>query len=121
MEHKELYPELLVYIWGYCGFKNENEVKAITHKTAADRLAHGIRIGFHKYHNQEEDLSTDDNVLKLLANGYENFKVLVATRIYNEHKNELKLNLCPKCNKIARTLWAKQCRFCRHDWHYTIL
>jgi ERCC4-related helicase len=42
------------------------------------------------------------------------FKNSGVTRIWNEHKNELALNLCPKCNKIARTHWAEECRFCLH-------
>jgi ribosomal protein L40E len=96
---------------------NEDERTAWIHNRAAERLEYGNRIGFHKYHYQEQDLSNDENVLKLLENGYKHYKVLVATRIYSEHKNEFQLNLCPKCNKIARTPWAQQCRFCFHDWH----
>jgi ribosomal protein L40E len=26
------------------------------------------------------------------------------------------LNLCPKCNGIARTPEAKQCRYCKYTW-----
>ena len=116
MDNKELYPELAEYIWDYCCKMNAEEGSAYKHKIASDRIAHGNRIGFHKYHNQEDDLSKDEKVLKLLENGYENFKISVVTRIWNEHKDELELNLCPKCKKIARTPWAEQCRFCLHSW-----
>jgi hypothetical protein len=116
MENKELYPELAAYIWDYCCRMTKEEQAAWQHNRAAERIAYGNRIGFHKYHNQEEDLSKDETVLKLLKNGYENFKISVITRIWNEHKNELQLNLCPKCKKIARTPWAEQCRFCLHSW-----
>lgn len=27
------------------------------------------------------------------------------------------LNNCPKCNKLARTPYARQCRHCGHSWH----
>jgi hypothetical protein len=53
----------------------------------------------------------------MLSYGFEHFKKEVAIRIYKDNKAELELNLCPKCNKIARTPLAKQCRFCKHDWH----
>lgn len=116
MKHEELYPELSVYIWNFCRRLTEDELAACRHKQAEDRLTHDNSIGFHKYHNQEQELSKDKNVLKLLENGYEHFKNSVVTRIWNEHKDELELNLCPKCNKIARTPWAEQCRFCLYSW-----
>jgi hypothetical protein len=117
MKNEELYPELLLYIWDYCGsYMTKDELAATIHNRAAERIEFGNKIRFHKYQHQENDLSKDENVLKLLANGYGNFQVTVATRIWNEHKDELKLNLCPKCNKIARTPDAKQCRFCFHSW-----
>jgi hypothetical protein len=117
MENKELYQELAAYIWDYCSRLTEDEQIAWRHNRASERLAHGNKIGFHKYQNQEQELSKDENVLKLLENGFEHFKNAVVTRIWNEHKDELELNLCPKCKKIARTPLAKQCRFCGHDWH----
>ena len=116
MENNKLYPELASYIWDYCCRMTDDEQTAWRHNRAVERLAHGNRIGFHKYQNQEQELSKDEAVLKLLENGYENFKTLVVTRIWNEHKNELKLNLCPNCKRIARTPSAKQCRFCSHSW-----
>ena len=111
-----LYPELIDYIWNYCCFMKEDEQASWKHNRTYERLKHGKRIGIHKYQNQELDLSKEEHVLTLLSNGYEHFKVVIATRIYNEKKQELKLNLCPNCNKIARTPVAKQCRFCGNSW-----
>jgi hypothetical protein len=51
----------------------------------------------------------------LLKDGYGIFFENVAKRIFRE--NEVVLNLCPQCQKIARTPLAKQCRFCFHSWH----
>jgi len=99
---------------------NEDEKAAFTHNRADERLKHGNRIGIHKYQNQERDLSKDEHVLKLLSNGYEHFKVTTVIRIHKERKNEIKLNLCPNCNKIARTPVAKQCRFCGNSWREQI-
>jgi hypothetical protein len=61
--------------------------------------------------------SDDEEVKAMIADGYESFKVRVVQRIYDQHKKELNLNLCPKCNGLARTPLAKQCRHCYHDWH----
>jgi hypothetical protein len=27
------------------------------------------------------------------------------------------LNCCPKCDALAKTPKARQCRYCFHDWH----
>jgi hypothetical protein len=52
----------------------------------------------------------------LVALGKEAAHLKIALRIYEKHKNEI-INLCPKCQKLARTPKAKQCRHCGHDWH----
>lgn len=115
----EIYPELADYIFEYCSeYFTEIERKANNH--------HFGTFKFDKYpdntHPKIDELknrflTTEKDSLKLLENGYKEFIKKTATRIYNEHKNELKLNLCPKCGKIARTPKAKQCRFCAYDWH----
>lgn len=116
--NENLYPALVEYVFDYCSsFMNDSEKKAYRHQIAVDRIAHGNRIGFYKYQFEEEHVSKDESVLRLLEKGYEQYKTMTATRIYNEHKNELNLNLCPKCFKVARTPLAKQCRFCLYDWH----
>lgn len=57
------------------------------------------------------------NVDNLLRNGTEVFFDTVAQRIYKECNTEIFINTCPKCTKLARTPFAKQCRFCSHNWH----
>ena len=42
---------------------------------------------------------------------------IVATKLLIKYNDKVVLNKYPKCRKIARTPKAKQCRFCRHDWH----
>lgn len=58
-----------------------------------------------------------ENTFNLLKDGIEVFEQKTALRILNEYHNHPLLNFCPQCGKLARTPLAKQCRFCRHDWH----
>lgn len=58
-------------------------------------------------------MTNDENVLKLLENGIEEFERKVAERI----DALVVYNNCPKCGKLTRTPKAKQCRFCGYDWH----
>ncbi|WP_148639436.1 hypothetical protein [Aquimarina longa] len=110
-----LSPELIDYIYKYHqGFFNNIENKAMNHYVT--------KMKFKNYENnippEFKKLITDDKkALGLLKKGYKRFVKNTAERIYKEHRKELNLNLCPKCNKIARTPQAKQCRFCSYDWH----
>lgn len=47
----------------------------------------------------------------------ENEKKRIAELILKDYSNEVFLNNCRKCGKLARTPFAKQCRYCGHDWH----
>ena len=115
METATLYPELMEYIYQY----------ADQFKTANEKLAAKTALYRREALNEKvlrllktKGWYSDDNVIReMIADGYESFKRKVAQRIYDEHKDELELNLCPKCNKITRTPESKQCRFCYHDWH----
>jgi hypothetical protein len=64
-----------------------------------------------------ELLSNDPEVLSFTREGFEPFLMRTAERIFNAHQNEILLNCCPKCGALAKTPKARQCRFCRHDWH----
>jgi|SRR5215469_7599628 len=64
-------------------------------------------------------LSDDPRVLDLARDGYDAFVLRTGQRIRNEHQNEIFLNYCPQCGKLARTPKAQQCRFCGHDWHHS--
>jgi len=62
-------------------------------------------------------LSNDPEILKLLENGIENFQQSIAERIVKEHELEIFFNNCKTCGRLARTPFAKQCRYCGLDWH----
>lgn len=46
----------------------------------------------------------------------DSFDVLIATKILERHRDHVYLNYCPKCNQLARTPLAKQCR-CGYNWY----
>lgn len=62
-------------------------------------------------------LSEDQDILMLLQDGYDSFELTVAERILLQNPEVVFLNKCPNCSKLARTPFAKQCRFCAHNWH----
>ena len=118
MQAEQLYKELVDYIYENAGeFKTPAERMAgkfilYNGKGMSDRMLSMVK---HKgwFDDTEE-------IRAMVADGYDVFKKRVAERIYREHKNELKLNLCPQCGKIARTPLARQCRFCFHQWHQKV-
>lgn len=57
------------------------------------------------------------DIKEYLKNGYEEFELNVARRIMQETPKKVFLNNCPKCNKLARTPYARQCRHCGNNWH----
>src|ERR1700761_9268938 len=61
-------------------------------------------------------LSTDPKVKQLAAGGWDAFALRTAERIYREHRDEIFVNECPRCGKLAKTPKAKQCPHCHHDW-----
>lgn len=62
-------------------------------------------------------LTEDEDALALVKLGEEGFRLKSAVRILLMHKDKVFLNYCSKCNKLARTPIAKQCRQCGYDWH----
>ena len=118
MENDELYPELTDYIFNYCGnYLWQNEKKARWHLHALAKSNYGVNVIMYKFFMKEENVPDNKGIRELVNGGFEEFKQKVVTRIWNQLKDELELNLCPKCKKIARTPYASQCRFCFFDWH----
>jgi hypothetical protein len=58
----------------------------------------------------------DPAIIAALSAGEAAFRDAVRDRVLRDHP-EL-INRCPKCNRVARTPRAKQCRWCFHDWHH---
>lgn len=66
-------------------------------------------------------LTDNQEVLTLLANGFESFQLTATERILQESPKDVYLNLCPNCGQLTRTPQARQCRHCGHDWHDTVV
>jgi ribosomal protein L40E len=115
MQNEELYPELIDYIYDYqCKFMNADEfiISGKFRHVPKDSGGTYLMLAKSKLNSPE-----DDRIKSMLADGFDAFQSKVVSRIYEQHKHELALNLCPKCGKIARKPMAKQCRFCFYDWH----
>jgi hypothetical protein len=117
MKIEKAYPELLEYIYNYCGkyFWRKANLNSIKFDTLIIESA-AANILMYKVLTEGGRILSDVNLSELTNDGYDAYKIRIATRIFDEYKDELELNLCPKCNKIARTPEAKQCRFCSHSW-----
>ena len=61
-------------------------------------------------------LSSDKGVVELLKDGNEAFELNIAKRLLSSYPDQIFLNYCPECNKLARTPRAKQCRYCGYHW-----
>ena len=79
---------------------------------ARNKLSHG--------NEKVKGLSDDPEVLNLTREGLGVFVARTAQRILDEHRAEVRFNYCCRCGALARTPKARQCRFCRHDWHKEI-
>jgi hypothetical protein len=113
-----LYPELKVYIYTYCmEFMTDDE---LTERTAMMR-GYTIFSESELSAMREQKLMGDNlNVPHVFEDRHEALKERIVNRIWNEHRLELNLNLCPVCRKVARTPHSRQCQFCFHDWHKQI-
>jgi hypothetical protein len=62
-------------------------------------------------------LADDPKVLSFLDEGYINFILNCAHQILKDYPDQVYINFCPQCHKLARTPNAKQCRWCEYNWH----
>lgn len=65
----------------------------------------------------ERAASSDPAVEAALADGTEVFRRRVRDRVLQEAGDQITIHRCPSCNRILRTLLARQCLWCGHDWH----
>ncbi len=112
----DLYPELRDYIYQYCSqFKTDDEAmacKTVLYQNLADTSASMLEMM-----KKKGWISDDPVVLAMIADGHGALRDRIVLRIWEQHGQELSLNLCPACGKIARTPKARQCQFCYHNWH----
>ena len=107
----------------YAHFMTVQERLADRHLTATAKVTHGRtdaaaqREVENSLHPVRELLSSDPEALRLASEGIDAFIVRTAQRILDEHASEVVFNYCPRCGALAKTPKARQCRFCRDDWH----
>lgn len=117
MREITLYPELRDYIFQYCGKYFWRKQKIAGFELTPLMNSDAANIGMYKILLQGGPILNNEIFKDLTNDSYETYKYRMSEIIFQEHKEELELNLCPKCGKIARTPLAKQCRFCFYDWH----
>jgi len=108
----------------YPQFLTKEEESAQRHLMGTVKIMHGRddiaaqEEAISRYYPADKIFFTKDpDVLLLAKDGYKVFVLRTGSRIFAEHGDEISLNLCPKCGRLARTPSAKQCRHCFHDWH----
>jgi hypothetical protein len=112
--NKETARYIIVY---FSKLMTQAEKLALRHQHSTVKLEGSVNENMAKVYYRNGWLSYDPEVLNLLAQGHDQFMINCAERILKESGDKVLLNLCPVCEKLARTPDAKQCRFCGHDWH----
>jgi len=103
----------------YSKHLTDDEKMAIKHTNSLYNLQQsGSEKALEEMYYKRGWLTSDQTVLDLLKDGYESFALKAAGRVLQEHK--VFLNNCPKCNQLARTPYARQCR-CGYSWHYQVV
>ena len=115
-------PETVDYILNYfSGLMSEKEALAWRHYSSEYKLTHSENKDSvekrRKIYLSKGWLTKDVQILRLLEDGIDNFRLKTAKRIFKENRDKIYFNNCPKCGELARTPRAKQCRHCGHDWH----
>ena len=99
----------------YATLLTQDEKKALAYYMVT--LKHADDAERIEMYLQKGRITNDPEVLKYLSGGYQQFVINCAKRILTTMPEKVFFNLCPKCEKLARTPLAKQCRFCGFNWH----
>ena len=110
--------ELATYVWNfYRQFLTPVESRAWP---AVFALAKA-RVGSVKFAEgllKSKYLTDDPDVVAVLSDGPEAFRLRTAQRIVRDHGCDVFINRCPRCTKVVRTPRARQCLWCGFDWHH---
>jgi hypothetical protein len=98
---------------------NDHEKLALKHQMSSAKSDENPQ--FRKIMIEKNWISSDPEITNLLENGNEVFKQNIVTRIMAETPEKVFFNNCPKCDKLARTPYARQCRYCSYNWHHLVV
>ncbi|WP_462267366.1 hypothetical protein [Mucilaginibacter sp.] len=101
----------------YSNLLTLQEATALRHHRSTLKLEHVKNPAMVRMYYNKGLLSDDPIILNSLTNGYVQFILNCVGRILHDNPDQVFFNLCPVCQKLARTPEAKQCRWCGHDWH----
>jgi len=108
--------ELVRYVLKYYpGFKTHLESQIV--KAIWVRAQEANDPDFAAKFRKRFGLEDDARVAEALEAGPETCRRVIAHRILCDHADEIDVNRCPRCRRIARTPKARQCFRCGHDWH----
>ena len=71
----------------------------------------------HEYCESKHGHVDDHDVLEAFKIDRDDFLLRVRQRVVHERKDEVFINRCPECSRIVRSPLARQCPWCKHDWH----
>jgi RNA polymerase II subunit A small phosphatase-like protein len=110
--------ELITYIIKTCkDLMLTEEMIALTLSETKDGLRKNLaRKQYTGGKKNPESIALFDKVVDLETTYGNRLQEYIADRIYSEYKGAIE-NLCPKCGKLLRTRFARQCRHCLHTWH----
>jgi hypothetical protein len=97
---------------------NESEQRLCNGMAWEEARGHIVAEGLKSFIGKRySGLSNDPEILRLASGGFEELYVRTARRILAEDRDNIFVNNCPSCGRLARTPQARHCRFCGHDWH----
>lgn len=110
----ELDKEIKDYIIRYYGHLLAKKEPLFYHKLLVDKKATLNPI------TDIETIKRLDFVIKHKKAGLEDYVFTdVAAYLLEKYPEDIFLNYCPKCGKLARTPYAQQCPHCFYSWHTT--
>lgn len=107
--------EKINYIINYFGhLMTDHEKLALKHNMYMSKSSDNITL--RNMMTEKGWINNDPEVINLLKQGYEEFEINVINRILSETPEKVFFNNCPKYEKLTRTPYAKQCRYCGYTW-----
>jgi hypothetical protein len=114
--------ELTKYIWNnYQHLFSRLEQLGVKAVLAEDKATSASSVAMTKLLRERWGAESEPEVMAALSNGTNAFQLRVRERVMRECGDRIFINRCPVCERILRTPRAKQCLWCGHSWHKSVL